>query len=192
MNHGRADPARMSILALAAVAILLALVIPYLSDSQLDNRSTTSTVAAVSDRRADVAPPFRAARAGLKPGATPRLMESYGRLPLSFEANRGQTDSQVKFLSRGSGYTMFLTQSEAVLSLKKPSAVSHQPAALRKGMASAMPLGGPASSRALAPEGPLSRAPDALFPPLIQNPKSQIQNPPAPSPQHPAPCVSGW
>ena len=36
---------------------------------------------------------------------------------MSFEANQGQTDSQVKFLSRGTGYTLFLTSSEAVLAL---------------------------------------------------------------------------
>jgi hypothetical protein len=35
-----------------------------------------------------------------------RLVGSYGRLPLSFEANHGQTDARVKFLSRGSGYTL--------------------------------------------------------------------------------------
>jgi hypothetical protein len=46
--------------------------------------------------------------------------EAYGKLPLSFEANQGQSDSQVKFLSRGSGYSLFLTRNEAVLALKKP------------------------------------------------------------------------
>ena len=57
-----------------------------------------------------------------------RLAESYGNIPLSFEANRGQTDSQVKFLSRGSGYTLFLTGDEAVLSLRsqKPEARSQK------------------------------------------------------------------
>jgi hypothetical protein len=35
-----------------------------------------------------------------------------------FEANHGQTDRQVKFLSRGSGYTLFLTPTEAVLALR--------------------------------------------------------------------------
>ena len=30
-------------------------------------------------------------------------------MPLGAEANQGQTDSQVKFLARGSGYTLFLT-----------------------------------------------------------------------------------
>ncbi len=47
---------------------------------------------------------------------------SYGRLPLRFEANRGQTDEQVRFLSRGPGYSLFLTPAEAVLSLSKPLA----------------------------------------------------------------------
>jgi uncharacterized repeat protein (TIGR03803 family) len=41
------------------------------------------------------------------------------KLPLSFEPNLGQTDSQVKFLARGSGYKLFLTTDEAVLQLKK-------------------------------------------------------------------------
>jgi hypothetical protein len=45
-------------------------------------------------------------------------------LPLSFEANVGQTDSRVKFLSRGSGYTLFLTASDAVLTLRRASAVN--------------------------------------------------------------------
>ena len=48
-----------------------------------------------------------------------RLSESYGRLPLGFEANRGQTDGDVKFVSRGPGYTLFLTSTEAVLALRK-------------------------------------------------------------------------
>ena len=46
-------------------------------------------------------------------------LTAYGNLPLSFEANQGQTDPQVKFLSRGSGYTLFLTPTEAVLALGK-------------------------------------------------------------------------
>jgi hypothetical protein len=34
-----------------------------------------------------------------------RLSAAYSQLPLSFEANEGQTDRRVKFLSRGSGDT---------------------------------------------------------------------------------------
>ena len=47
--------------------------------------------------------------------AKQRVVESYGKLPLSFEANMGQADSRVQFLSRGPGYTLFLTSGEAVL-----------------------------------------------------------------------------
>ncbi len=46
-----------------------------------------------------------------------RLAENYGKLPLSFEANHGQTDPSVKFLSRGSGYSLYLTDSTAIFSL---------------------------------------------------------------------------
>src|SRR5713226_6909715 len=49
--------------------------------------------------------------------AKARLREGYGKLPLSFEANQGQTDHAVKFLSRGNGYSLFLTPTAAVLRL---------------------------------------------------------------------------
>jgi hypothetical protein len=55
-----------------------------------------------------------------EPAVRARAAESYGKLPLSFEANQGQTDRQVKFLSRGRGYSLFLTGNEGVLSLRKP------------------------------------------------------------------------
>jgi Beta-propeller repeat len=52
------------------------------------------------------------------------LAASYGKLPLTFEANRGQTNDTVKFLSRTSSYTLFLTSNEAVLAFHQaaPSA----------------------------------------------------------------------
>src|SRR5712692_2402140 len=49
-----------------------------------------------------------------------KVTEEYGKLPLSFEANHGQTDAKVKFLSRGPGYKLFLLPNEAVLTLEKP------------------------------------------------------------------------
>jgi len=48
-----------------------------------------------------------------------KIIESYGKLPLTFEANQGQSDPQVKFLSRGPGYGLFLTPTEAVLSVTR-------------------------------------------------------------------------
>ena len=50
-----------------------------------------------------------------------RAVANYTSLPLMFEANQGQTDPQVKFLSHGPGYTLFLTQKEAVLSVIEPA-----------------------------------------------------------------------
>jgi hypothetical protein len=49
------------------------------------------------------------------------VIEAYGKLPLSFEANQGQADERVRFLCRGGGYRMFLTSDEAVLLLRKPN-----------------------------------------------------------------------
>ncbi|HUF03400.1 MAG TPA: Ig-like domain-containing protein [Aridibacter sp.] len=49
-----------------------------------------------------------------------RALAEYGRLPISFEPNVGQTDKMVDFLARGRGYALFLNGSEAVLSLKDP------------------------------------------------------------------------
>jgi len=55
----------------------------------------------------------------------PRVSESYAKLPLYFEANQGQTDKDVRFLSRGAGYSLYLTAGEAVLVLAKPDAKAH-------------------------------------------------------------------
>jgi Beta-propeller repeat len=46
---------------------------------------------------------------------------TYGKQPLSFEPNQGQTDAQVKFLSRASGYTLFVTAREAVFAAQDGS-----------------------------------------------------------------------
>jgi hypothetical protein len=53
------------------------------------------------------------------PASASAARSSYGKLPLSFEANTGQTDARVKFLSRGNGYTLFLTKDEATVALRK-------------------------------------------------------------------------
>jgi len=48
-------------------------------------------------------------------------LDSFAHLPMSFEANQGQTDPKVEFVSRGSGYTLFLTKSETVFTLNAGS-----------------------------------------------------------------------
>jgi Abnormal spindle-like microcephaly-assoc'd, ASPM-SPD-2-Hydin/Beta-propeller repeat/HYDIN/CFA65/VesB-like, Ig-like domain len=59
-----------------------------------------------------------ASPAQLPNAARARVVSSYGKLPLSFEPNQGQTSEQVKFLSRGRGYSLSLTSDEAVLALR--------------------------------------------------------------------------
>jgi hypothetical protein len=54
------------------------------------------------------------------PSVDSRLRQA--NLPLYFEANQGQTDARVKFLSRGAGYTVFLTEEGATLALQRPQA----------------------------------------------------------------------
>ncbi|MCL4303501.1 MAG: SBBP repeat-containing protein [Anaerolineae bacterium] len=66
---------------------------------------------------------------------SPHLTEAYGKLPLRFEANLGQTDPAAKFISRGPGYSMYLTEEGFVLALSQLQGVvsaedtAEQPAA---------------------------------------------------------------
>jgi len=70
---------------------------------------------------------FQLAPSGIGRGSTTRIAptrragaevrEAYGRLPLSFEANRGQVDSSIDFRARGAGYTLALSPTKALFVL---------------------------------------------------------------------------
>jgi len=64
-------------------------------------------------------------------------------LPLSFEPNEGQMDARARFVSRGSGYALFLTPNEAVFEL---TARSHS-ALARSGLVTLAPSPGTTQSR---------------------------------------------
>jgi hypothetical protein len=103
----------------------------------------------------------------------PKLVAGYGKLPLSFEANQGQSDARVRFTARGGGYTIFLTDDEAVLALKKPSAGSSQLSASR--------ISGPESWKLMERSGKLSAPVGRLQQttdngPRTRYPKSRIEN----------------
>jgi hypothetical protein len=51
--------------------------------------------------------------------AAAKTRGAYGELPLTFEENRGQTDSRVSYLARGRGYTLFLMPTKEVLALQR-------------------------------------------------------------------------
>jgi hypothetical protein len=57
----------------------------------------------------------------ITPATRARINASFAALPLAFESNEGQTDSQVKYMARGNGYKLFLTSGDAVLSLASSS-----------------------------------------------------------------------
>ncbi|MGO8796140.1 MAG: SBBP repeat-containing protein [Candidatus Sulfotelmatobacter sp.] len=59
----------------------------------------------------------------------PQKLPNYAKLPLSFEPNQGQTDNAVRYISRGTGYTLFLTPTEAVFSLQQGKSGTKIPSA---------------------------------------------------------------
>lgn len=79
-------------------------------------------------------PKGEAAISNVSASESHRVQESYGKLPLSFEANEGQTDRSVQFLSRGQGYQLFLTSTEAVLALQTPMVRSGSEGRVAKSM----------------------------------------------------------
>src|SRR5450432_1002976 len=58
------------------------------------------------------------------PSSKRRSALNYAHLPLTFERNQGQTDAQVKFIARGTGYSTFLTSGGIVLSLRPAGGTS--------------------------------------------------------------------
>src|SRR5579862_3092250 len=79
---------------------------------------------------------FAASAPAVRPEQATRVRENFGALPLDFEANQGQTDPQVKYMARGSGYTVFLTGNETVFALHSsaPAASTPNPAGFRKSL----------------------------------------------------------
>jgi hypothetical protein len=55
---------------------------------------------------------------------TEALASNFGKLALDFEVNQGQSDPHVKFISHGNGYSLFLTDSAAVLVLSPTNSSS--------------------------------------------------------------------
>src|SRR5262245_34108232 len=68
------------------------------------------------------APPAGAAK------LSARARADFARLPLQFEANAGQADTRVRFLSRGPGYAVFLGDRDATVALRGPATGSAAPA----------------------------------------------------------------
>ena len=75
-----------------------------------------------------------------------RVAGAYGRLPLAFEPNRGQSDRRVRFLAHAGDATLFVTEDEALLSLGRANG---KPSLVRTKLVGASP------TPVIVPEGKL-------------------------------------
>src|SRR5271155_606922 len=99
---------RIAIMAGVPLAILAL----FLSAQMQRRARSVPSIAPNSTAAAKLATP-------LSPAQKEDWARGYAKLPLAFEANQGQTASDVRFLSRGDGYSLFLTSQEAVLALRQ-------------------------------------------------------------------------
>jgi hypothetical protein len=102
------------VLPIVAVVAIGLIVLTPAQRWQAHGTSPHSLVSAVSPSKAIV------------PAAQDRLRASYAALPLAFEQNVGQTDSQVQYMARANGYKLYLTSGDAVFSFasSSPAAIS--------------------------------------------------------------------
>ena len=99
------------VLALVAIASLVFLPLSHRSPSGTPAQSASTNHATQSRNRAN-----------------------YAALQLAFEQNKRQTDAQVKYMARGDGYTLFLTDKDAVFSLRSRAAAKESSVGPRPGM----------------------------------------------------------
>ena len=73
------------------------------------------------------------------PSLSRNARTDFGTLPLSFEANQGQSDPRVKFLARGSGYAVFLTSGQMAVALRSSATNREAGGAIQINMVDANP-----------------------------------------------------
>ena len=94
VRHGRRPLALTSVAAGVAVGVLL----------QLGPASASPEQATRSPRSAK----------------KQQALDAYGKIPLAFTANAGQTDVRVRYSAQGAGFSVFLTRGEAMFALQRP------------------------------------------------------------------------
>jgi hypothetical protein len=89
---------RFRSLGLALLAVAAAGVLLQIGPAQASSKKAGQSTASASKQQALVA---------------------YGKLPLAFTVNAGQTDARVRYSAQGAGFSVFLTRREAMLSLQR-------------------------------------------------------------------------
>src|SRR5271165_2599965 len=70
---------------------------------------------------------------------SPQFNQNYGRIRLVFEETRGQADRQVRFVARSAAYSLFITDHEAIFSLRHAGAAAKVSVHLAGANAASMP-----------------------------------------------------
>jgi hypothetical protein len=104
---------------IAVVAGALVAILALVLSGQL-HRRTPSSQSVASNHAA----PSMQSAASVSAAQKEDLTRAYAVLPLGFEANQGQTAPEVRYLAHGQGYQLFLTNQEAVLTLRHTTAAS--------------------------------------------------------------------
>ncbi len=93
---------------MALVALMSSIILPAQPSQMSAHANSANALGAVGAAPTDPA------------AAQTRAQEAYGKMPIQFEANQGQTDARVNFITHASGATVFLTATEAVFVLSAP------------------------------------------------------------------------
>ena len=110
-----------AICALFCLAGIFAVAFAIKVESKNERKKTETVLSHVSGSVASpqISVPVRPGEiSDLKTSAS--VVHEYAQLPMAFEPNVGQSNSEAEFLARGEGYALFLAPREAVLVLRKP------------------------------------------------------------------------
>ncbi len=110
MRSPNMNPFRRTAFALVFCGLISSLALPFANASHAARARTVGATNPLDQNAAGK----QEAPALLTPE---QARTAYGKIGMSFEANQGQTNDAVKFFARGAGYTLFLTQAEAVFVL---------------------------------------------------------------------------
>src|SRR5215208_6646147 len=116
---------KWTLVVMALVLLALFAFVALFSASQAPNAGHSYPAGSTSDRSAAEAP------VSSEPTATPQMSEkealdAYGKLPLSFVPNEGQsTDEAVRYYAQGAGYGFFFTKEGATLSFAEGKGRGH-------------------------------------------------------------------
>jgi hypothetical protein len=111
---------KLVVLALALLALLAFVALTAVSETPKAEHSSAANTNSQSGTAAPVSQPAAAPRMSEQ-----EVLDAYGKLPLSFIPNEGQTDKAVRYYAQGAGYGFFFTPGGAMLSFAEGKGHGH-------------------------------------------------------------------